>query len=176
MSKVGLGRHAIERWRLALATVLAVAIAGVGTSRVAAQASVQGQWTTLPYLLPLNPIHIALLHTGKILIVEGSSNDPTVTDFRAGVWDLETGNVFTQSLGWDMFCNGMVALADGRILISGGNLKYDPFWGEPRSAVFDPITLAFTNLGNMAHGRWYPTTTMLRDGRVMTFGGLSATG
>src|SRR5215471_9929507 len=35
-----------------------------------------GQWSTLPYTMPINPIHAALLHTGKILITAGSGNDP----------------------------------------------------------------------------------------------------
>ncbi|HKT68086.1 MAG TPA: hypothetical protein VJP83_01555, partial [Terriglobales bacterium] len=35
-----------------------------------------GQWSTLPYTMPINPIHAALLHTGKVLIVAGSGNDP----------------------------------------------------------------------------------------------------
>ena len=75
-----------------------------------------------------------------------------------------------------MFCNGMVNLPDGRMFINGGNLKYDPFWGEKRSAVFDPTTGVFTDIENMAHGRWYPTPTVLGDGRIMTFSGLEKTG
>ena len=75
-----------------------------------------------------------------------------------------------------MFCNGMVVLPDGRVFINGGNLQYDPFFGEPRNAVFDPATGTFTDLENMAHGRWYPTVTTLGDGRVMTFSGLKETG
>ena len=71
-----------------------------------------------------------------------------------------------------MFCNGMVVLHDGRVFINGGNLKYDPFWGEPRNAVYDPATGVFTDVQNMAHGRWYPTVTTLGDGSVMTFSGI----
>ena len=62
------------------------------------------------------------------------------------------------------------------MFINGGNLQYDPFCGEPRNAVFDPATGLFTDVENMAHGRWYPTVTTLGDGRVMTFSGLSETG
>src|SRR5216117_3580625 len=75
-----------------------------------------------------------------------------------------------------MFCNGMVVLPDGRVFINGGNLRYDPFLGEPRSSAYDPTTGRFTDLENMAHGRWYPTVTTLGDGRVMTFSGLTETG
>src|SRR4030088_809539 len=75
-----------------------------------------------------------------------------------------------------MFCNGMVILADGRVFINSGNLQYDPFHGELRNAAYDPAIDVFTDLENMAQGRWYPTVTTLGDGRVMTFSGLTETG
>ena len=75
-----------------------------------------------------------------------------------------------------MFCNGMVLLPDGRALINGGTIQYDPFHGQLSSAIFDPASNTFTNAQNMAHGRWYPTVLTLGDGRVMTFSGLSETG
>jgi len=75
-----------------------------------------------------------------------------------------------------MFCNGMVVLPDGRALINGGTLQYDPFHGELRSAVYDLTTGAFTDVQSMAHGRWYPTVTTLADGTVMTFSGLDENG
>ena len=42
--------------------------------------------------------------------------------------------------------------------------------------MFDPVTSTFTDVENMAHGRWYPTVTTLGDGRVMTFSGLKEAG
>jgi hypothetical protein len=141
-----------------------------------AQASVQGQWQTLPNLMPINPVHAALLHNGKVLVVSGSGNLPTNSNLQAAVFDPQTGTVTTQPVGWDMFCNGMVVLSDGRALINGGTLQYDPFHGELRSAVYDLATGAFTDVQNMAHGRWYPTVTNLPDGTVMTFSGLDENG
>ncbi len=35
-----------------------------------------GMWSTLPTTMPINPIHAALLHTGKILLIAGSGNCP----------------------------------------------------------------------------------------------------
>ena len=164
------------RWILAGSILLAFAIAGLGT-RLAAQAGVRGQWRTLPYLMPINPVHLALVHTGDVLIVSGSGNVAAETNFRAAVWNPQTSTInVTQSLAWDMFCNGMVVLPDGRAFINGGNLQYDPFHGEPRNAVYDPATGLITDVENMAHGRWYPTATVLGDGSVMTFSGLSETG
>jgi hypothetical protein len=143
---------------------------------VIAQAGSQGQWRTLTNQLPINPVHVALLRSGQVLIVAGSGNVAAETNFQAAVWDPASETFLTQALGWDMFCNGMVTLHDGRVLVNGGNLRYDPFYGERRNAVFDPVTGRFTDVELMRHGRWYPTVTTLGDGRVMTFSGLLETG
>jgi hypothetical protein len=141
-----------------------------------AQAGTQGQWRTLTNQVPINPIHVALMNTGEVLIVAGSGNVASETFFQAAVWDPVSQTFQTQAIAWDMFCNGMVVLHDGRVFVNGGTLQYDPFFGELRSAVFNPQTHTFTNVQNMANGRWYPTVTTLGDGRVMTFSGLLDTG
>jgi hypothetical protein len=126
--------------------------------------------------MPINPVHAALLHNGNVLVVAGSGNLPTDTNLQAAVFDPLTGTVTTQPVGWDMFCSGMVVLPDGRAFVNGGTLRYDPFHGELRSSFYDLKTGAFTDVQNMAHGRWYPTVTNLPDGALMTFSGLSETG
>jgi hypothetical protein len=142
-----------------------------------AQANLTGTWQRAPAPMPINPIHAALLHNGKILVVAGSGNDPTQNTFRVGLWDPNS-NSFSQgpNQSWDMFCNGMVVLPDGRAFIVGGNLQYDPFEGLPNTAVYDPDSNQFFNKENMAQGRWYPTVLVLGDGRVMTFSGLNEQG
>ena len=162
--------------RVAAALGLALGIALPYSPQLGAQAGVQGRWTTLPSLMPINPVHIAMMHNGKVLIVAGSGNVVSETNYQAAVWDPESGSIVTQPVAWDMFCNGMVILPDGRVFINGGNLQYDPFLGQPKNAVLRPMTGVFTNVKNMAHGRWYPTVTVLGDGRVMTFSGLRETG
>jgi len=178
MRKVNTERTTAKRWwwPLAGAALLGLGLAGLSTRAVIAQANVRGQWRTLPTLMPINPVHLAVMNNGKVLIVAGSGNLPTETNFRATVWTPQTGAFATQPVGWDMFCNAMVVLPDGRPFVNGGNLQYDPFHGEPRNSAFDPATGVFTDLQNMAHGRWYPTVTTLGDGRVMTFSGLNETG
>jgi len=152
-------------------------VLGMHSPAVLAQANVHGTWHTVSTLIPVNPIHAALMSNGRILIVSGSSNYPPQTSFLVGIWDPAT-NSFTQGKNqtWDMFCNGMVVLPDGRPFIMGGNLQYDPFFGWQRTAVYDPATAKFTDMEDMAHGRWYPTTTVLGDGRVMAFSGLDEHG
>ncbi len=169
-------RLAPWRWSVAAATILAAIVAVHSQVVGAQQPAVQGRWTTLPSQMPINPVHIALLHTGKVLVVAGSGNVAGNTNFQAGIWDPDSGSIMMQPLAWDMFCNGMVILPDGRPLINGGTIQYDPFYGQPRNAVFDPAAGTFTDVQSMAHGRWYPTVTTLGDGRVMTFSGLKETG
>src|SRR3984893_10053367 len=141
-----------------------------------AQANWQGTWQTVPTQMPINPVHTALMYNGKILVASGSGNYPAQTTFTAGVWDPSDNSFTTQTLAWDVFCNGMVVLPDGRPFLMGGNLQYDPFHGWNRTAAYDPATGKFIDMEDMAHGRWYPTSTVLGDGRVMTFSGLDENG
>ena len=163
-------------WSIGGAILIGAALLVFRASHLDAQAGVQGKWTILPGLMPINPVHIALMNNGKVLVVSGSGNVAAETNFQAGVLDPATGSVMTQPVAWDMFCNGMVVLSDGRVFVNGGTLQYDPFHGQLRNDVFDPVTNVFTEVESMAHGRWYPTVTTLGDGRVMTFSGLNETG
>jgi len=140
------------------------------------QAATQGQWTTLPFSMPINPVHMALLNNGKVLIVSGSGNLPSNTSYAAAIWDPNAGTITTQPVAWDMFCNGMAILPDGRPFVVGGTAAYDPFLGQIRTSAYDPATGIFTDMQSMAHGRWYPTVTTLGDGTLMTFSGLDETG
>src|SRR4030095_12331201 len=159
-----------------LRLVMAIVALFAGGAEVHGQANVQGQWHTVPTVMPINPVHASLLRNGKVLIVAGSGNYPLNLDFQSALWDPSTNSVTTQPISWDMFCNGMVALPDGRIMIFGGNLQYDPFHGWKRTSIYDPVTGKFTDMQDMAHGRWYPTSVELGDGRILTFSGLDENG
>src|ERR1700731_4481671 len=145
-----------------------------------AQANVQGQWQTLGTQMPINPVHVALMHNGKVLVASGSGNLPSDTNYMAAVFDPTTGTVTTQAVGWDMFCNGMIVLPDGRPFVMGGTLQYDPFFGWNRTSIYNPASVSskpnFVDMEDMAHGRWYPTSTVLGDGRVLIFSGLDEHG
>jgi hypothetical protein len=144
------------------------------------QANVQGTWQTVSTQMPINPIHTALLSNGKILVVSGSGNYPAQTIYNVGVWDPSTNSMTVQTQTWDMFCNGMIVLPDGRPFIMGGNLQYDPFFGWNRTSIYNPAGVSpkpdFVDMEDMAHGRWYPTSTVLGDGRVLIFSGLDEKG
>ncbi|HZR28153.1 MAG TPA: galactose oxidase-like domain-containing protein [Terriglobales bacterium] len=142
------------------------------------QVQTQGQWQTQGYQLPINPIHVALMHNGKILLVAGSGNNANNLGsgiLKSAVLDPQSGAISVQQQGWDMFCEGMTVLPDGRVFVAGGTLAYSPFLGEKHSAIFDPVSGQFADVQPMHHGRWYPTTITLNDGRVLVFGGTSET-
>jgi len=140
--------------------------------------------------VPINPIHATLLTNGKVLVVAGSGNCPPTQSgcpvsapfgppngSGALLLDPVSGQTLQQfTVSWDMFCNGMVMLQDGRVLIDGGTIEYDPFRGAANASIFDPATNTFTDIQPTAQGRWYPTLLTLADGRVMTFSGLTETG
>jgi hypothetical protein len=129
--------------------------------------------------MPINPIHVTLMHSGKVLVVAGSENNPVEGQQQislAAVWNPQTGTITTQNLQWDVFCNGGGTFPDGRFLIVGGTDQYDPFYGEARTTIFDPATEKFNDAENMAHGRWYANVTALSDGRLFTFSGWNEVG
>src|SRR5258708_34260556 len=80
----------------------------------------KGQWQTLPYTMPINPVHTALLYNGKVLIVSGSGNVAGNTNFPAGLWDPQAGTIKPQPVAWGMFCNGMGVVPGGRAFCIGG--------------------------------------------------------
>src|SRR6185295_18421858 len=159
-----------------LLVVLVLTVAALVPARAEAQLNATGQWQLLSQTVPINPIHVALLHTGRVLIVAGSENDPTVTTYRAAVWDPGSGTFSVQTIPWDLFCNAMSFLPDGRVLTTGGNMQYNPFTGIRTTTIFDPATEQFTQAQDMARGRWYPSNLALADGSTMTFSGWLDTG
>jgi hypothetical protein len=193
---------------LALIALICLALAGCGGGASSSSSSSSststghtnaghpnGVWSTLPNTMPVNPIHAALLHTGKVLIISGSGNCPPQQAGcpqgpqyaqGAALMDLSSNKITTMPSGWDMFCNGMSIMQDGRVLINGGTKGYGslqvvgvqgevPFTGFANTSIFDPGTESFVDVAPTAHGRWYPTMTELNDGRMMTTSGLNDT-
>ena len=142
---------------------------------------VHGKWVTLASTMPINPVHVSLMRTGKVLVVAGSGNVRDNRQFLAGEFDPASGAVNTFRVTWDMFCNGIVTLPDGRPLVFGGTIAYDSpgvnFKGEPRAQAYRPVQGGFDpTITRMRRGRWYPTGTVLADGSVMVIAGFDEQG
>jgi hypothetical protein len=165
------------------AAVLGIPNAALAQACPANVPHVSGQWTTLAYQMPINPISTTLMHTGQVLIVAGSENDASNNStgsesYRIAVWDPTgtTGSsIDVQNIEYDVFCSGTAVLPDGRPLVVGGTSNYT-FTGDSRASIFNPKTDLFLQSQSMADGRWYATATALGDGRVMAFSGLGKSG
>ena len=88
------------------------------------QPAQRGRWDTLPELMPINPVHVALMYNSKVLVISGSGNDPNNKDFQAGVWDPASGSVKTFPIRWDMFCTPYPADIKSVVLIRPGAVTH----------------------------------------------------
>src|SRR5216684_668660 len=86
--------------------------------------------------------------------------------------------------GHEIFCGGHVTLSNGQLLVLGGDgpwpyYDYDSYWtGSPLVAAFNmsraascTATGAWTSKHVMNSPRWYPTATVLSDGKVLATSG-----
>ena len=130
-----------------------------------------GKWGPL-VSWPIVPLHIHLLPTGKVL-GWGKYEDGGVMGTHGTIprlWDPATGRVSGIPADTMLFCSGHTFMADGRLLVSGGHKDDDT--GIDITNIFDPATQSWeTGVPKMAFGRWYPTVTILGDGRLLTMAG-----
>lgn len=119
-----------------------------------------GEWSA-PFQWPVVAVHLHLLPSGDLLSW-GRIGEPQV-------WDPATGEFTAAASGTMLFCSGHAFLPDGRLLVTGGHLSDDH--GLPDANIFDPATRAWTPVAPMSRGRWYPTSTTLPDGEVLTLAG-----
>jgi hypothetical protein len=149
----------------------------------------RGEWEPVEHRFGHLPVHVALLHTGKVLAFGGSANDETRlrNPYPAELFDPRTGTieVVDQTLAGDLFCVGHAFLPDGRLLAAGGTHRYDgeisigglpdlpPFSGLDHAYLFDPADERWTRVEDTDAGRWYPTLVTLGDGSVLAAAGLT---
>jgi hypothetical protein len=135
-----------------------------------------GEWSA-PVDWPLVAINTVLLDNGKVLMWDGGGD--CIGSPSARVWDPATGDftsvpVDTRNDKNDIFCTGMAALPDGRVLVVGGHDCSGVGVGTKRTNIFDPATGEWTPGPDMTYARWYPTATALPDGKVLVTGGSDA--
>jgi hypothetical protein len=123
--------------------------------------SIVGQWSPVQ-TLPIVAVHAHLLPTGKVLFYP-YTDEPYL-------WDPVTATITPAALsGYNIFCTGHTFLADGRLLVAGGHISNNV--GEPKAAIYDPVTNSWTRLPDMNAGRWYPSNTTLANGDVLVVSG-----
>ena len=132
--------------------------------------SQRGSWGA-PIGFPLVPVAAAQLPNGKILTwssyaVDQFSDSPGGLTITA-TYNPATGTVTQRTVsqtGHDMFCPGISALPDGRIIVTGGN-------DSDRTSIYNPATDAWTSGPDMITPRGYQASATLSTGQVFTIGG-----
>ena len=134
-----------------------------------------GQWSARMHI-DVTGIHATLLPTGKVLYFSYGPAE----DGIAALWDPATGTSHRvdPTTHENIWCAGQTQLADGRVLIVGGNILKTgaQFRGLDSIYIFDPWTETWSFQGRMNEGRWYPTTTLLPNGQVVITSGLKRDG
>jgi hypothetical protein len=141
-----------------------------------------GTWQVLPSTCPINPVHAAVLRTGQVFFYGGSGNDPNNPPGPSVILDLSSGSFSSQDppivsgASIDLFCAGQSFGADGSLLVAGGTLQYDPFYGVDTAFLFSPDTSQWTQVPSMNSGRWYPTIVTLGYGQFFALTGFDIQG
>ena len=132
-------------------------------------ASAAGQWSAPCGWPSYTAIHAHLLPNRKVLFwsgKEGPSPGPPPTF----VWDpAACASAAVPNARTDIFCSGHAFLPDGRLLVTGGHIEGAA--GSNDANIFDYATNSWLGVADMNKGRWYPTTTTLPNGEVLTIGG-----
>ena len=119
-----------------------------------------GEWSA-PFDWPVVAVHLHLLPSSQVLSW-GRVGEPQI-------WDPATGGFTAAASASRLFCSGHAFLADGRLLVTGGHIS--DHHGLPDANIFDAPTRRWTTVAPMSRGRWYPTSTTLPDGEVLTLAG-----
>ena len=189
-----------ERSRIRLRQERRARASAQRVTQAAGAASVTGRWTVAPFPLPNYAIHAAVLPTGKVLFygyppLQGGKR-PNFG--QAALWDPKLGtgassfkNVPPPAIDQDgnpstpptpapIYCSGQTLLPSGELLLTGGNLiepnasssdPYTKYAGRNQVLTFDPWSETWTTQAQMLKGRWYPSQTLLPDGRTVITGG-----
>ncbi len=129
-----------------------------------------GKWDA-PVAWDIVPLHMNLLPSGKILAWGRNEQDGGMGQPR--LWDPTSGAPSAAPMVANdtmLFCSGHALMADGRLMVSGGHKLDDR--GLDVTNIFDPTSETWVSgLPKMAKGRWYPTVTLLPNGRLVTVAG-----
>jgi hypothetical protein len=147
-----------------------------------------GKWSD-PFEIPIAGIASVLLHNGKVLFWAydpAHYQDPDASNIGVSyVWDPATRTGHFVDTPENLWCGGQSILADGRVFVAGGNLRFpDPrapagtqgWEGDASTYIFNPATETFIKQPEMAHGRWYPTVTQLPDNSAIITSGFDESG
>ncbi len=153
--------------------------ATVAPFAVSTDPGVSGRWSSV-INTQVVPVFQAVLPDGKVLMWDSVGDNatetyPNQTFTRAMVWN-PADNTFVRVdvQGVNIFCSGFAHLANGNILVAGGN-KDASLNGLVQTHIFNWQTKTWSQGPNMAAGRWYPSVAEMANGEAVIVGGGAAT-
>ncbi len=155
-------KHVVESCTTTLSRNVGVVVS-FDPLAAATLAGTMGQWAA-PISWPAVAINAVLLPNGNVLTYGRNVYVPVL-------WSPSTPTTFTNlTRPADFFCSGHALMRDGRVLVTGGHSGRDNF-GIKVAYIFDFRTNTWTRAADMLNGRWYPTSTTLGNGQVLTISG-----
>lgn len=134
-----------------------------------------GQWSGLVNW-PQVGVHLQLLPNGNVLSWAYRYDDHDDTNTSKQVFEvaIPAGGVpavvrRVDNSTTNIACSGFTLLPDGRMFVAGGE---NAGGGQIAANIFDYRSGTWTRVGDMNQRRWYPTTTTLANGDVLTVAGL----
>jgi Galactose oxidase-like, Early set domain/FG-GAP repeat len=122
------------------------------------------------------PIFQAVLPNGKVLmwdsVGQGAPEQMPTNNFtRAMVWDPSNNTYNRRDVpNYNIFCAGYTQLADGNVLVVGGN-KNAALDGIVQTHLFNWKTETWSRGPDMAAARWYPAVQALGNNEAVIVGG-----
>jgi len=136
------------------------------------------------------PVHLAMIPRTEKVVMWSRGQQPnapvqTGTEFSVSVvYDWKSGMYETVDVDSNPFCSSVGFSKNGNVLAFGGDQASAP-WGEQWSPLqvvegrdkireFDVETFEWKTVGSLGSNHWYPTNTLLEDGRVLNQGGFES--
>ncbi|XVV15752.1 galactose oxidase-like domain-containing protein [Actinoplanes sp. CA-131856] len=144
-------------------------------ANVAADPGLSGSWSAVLETAVV-PVFTAVLPNGKLLVWDSvgdnsSESYPDHSFTRAMVWNPADNTYKRVDLqGSNIFCAGFAHLANGNILVAGGNANAQ-LDGTVHTYVFDWQNETWTRGNDMAGARWYPSLAETANGEHVIVGG-----
>lgn len=140
----------------------------------------EGTWTGV-LSWPLIPMHAVLTPQGKVFTWGTDSAGTQTNVFNYDLWSpavgMNTNSHLTlpNTVGVDSFCSAALLLPEtGEVIMAGGDARPQGVTngGIKNVLKYNTNSGALSSVRSMSMARWYPTTTTLANGEILTVGGI----
>ena len=133
-------------------------------------------WSTINNISNL-PLGAALVQQNGSLLARTSSSPDHIYRFasfdtQANTWSMIGQSPKIYGNVWTLMPNGQILMLDGDAMDG----TYQPNMNTSLAGLYDPTSNTSKATGNLINSRDHPTSTLLKDGRVLVIGGYGPSG